>query len=270
MRPTPWRSSRPTDKRNLPQAARHVLLSGVLRGVPGAALDGGRAKMFARFLSGTLLVGVLTGLLPARSVEGFGTNDRRTPTLTARVRDEVAAMPQGPARAPAAMSDEEVQRIGHALGAMRPKGGHTPEPGQLVLTLEESIQLTLQKNPSIQIAQLTRDARRPEVARAEALFHPVAGGTLAGSRTGEKDVGFKKDDELIDGQRVADEGARKPTAFISQTVPTGATLLVSGDMRRRETAGGSEPTARLAVRNCPRILSRHSKRARMRRPSSGR
>ena len=135
------------------------------------------------------------------------------------------------------MSDEEVQRIGHALGAMRPKGGHTPEPGQLVLTLEESIQLTLKKNPSIQIAQLTRDARRPEVARAEALFHPVAGGTLAGSRTGEKDVGFKKDDELIDGQRVADEGARKPTAFISQTVPTGATLLVSGDMRRRETVG---------------------------------
>ena len=194
--------------------------------------------MFSRSVPGALLVGVLVGLLPVRSVEGFGTSDGRTPTPTAKaVRDEVAATSEGPARAPAAMSDEEAQSIVRALGAMRSKGGHTPEPGQLVLTLEESIQLTLQKNPNIQIAQLTRDGRRPEVARAETLFHPVAGGTLAGSRTGEKDVGFKKDDELIDGQRVADEGARKPTAFISQTVPTGATLLVSGDMRRRETVG---------------------------------
>ena len=183
--------------------------------------------MFSRSMSGALLLGLFGALVPAAPVEGGARWDVRTPAATS----------QAPARVPGAFSEAEVQRIVQALAAMRPATGRTPEPGQLELSLEESIQLTLQKNLSIQIAQLTRDARKPEVARAGVVFHPVAGGTMSGTRSGDTEVGFKKDDELADGQRVADAAARKPTAFISQTVPTGATLVVAGDMRRRETVG---------------------------------
>jgi outer membrane protein TolC len=183
--------------------------------------------MFSRSLAFMLLVGVLEASIPASPVEGRGAGDGRAP---------VATLP-APARASEALSDVTVQRIVRELGGMRPTGGRALEPGELELSLEESIQLTLQKNPNIQIAQLTRDALKPAVARAGVLFHPVAGGTMTGTRTEVPQVGFKKDDELVDGQRVADAEARKPTAFISQAVPTGATLVVSGDMRRNDTVG---------------------------------
>ena len=183
--------------------------------------------MFSRSVSCALFLGLLGAPVPAAPVEGGATRHARTPT---------AAL-QAPARAPGALSDAEVQRIVQALAAMRPANGRALGPELLELSLEESIQLTLQKNPGIQIAQLTRDALKPAVARAGAVFHPVAGGAMSGTRSGEAEVGFKKDDELVDGQRVADAEARKPTAFIRQSVPTGATLVVSGDMRRKEMVG---------------------------------
>ena len=178
--------------------------------------------MVPRLLVGVLVIGVL---IPA--AEGGAARDVRTPSATL----------QAPARAPGVLSDAEVRRIAQVLSAMRPAPGRAPQPGRLMLSLEESIQLALQKNPGIQIAQLTRDALKPAVARAGGLFHPVAGGTMSGTRSGDAEVGFKKDDELVDGRRVADEAARKPTAFVSQTVPTGATLVVAGDVRRREMVG---------------------------------
>jgi len=182
--------------------------------------------MFSTSVRFALLLGVLGTLLPATPVEGGATRDPRSLTATLRA----------PAQAPGGLSDGEVQRIVQALAAMRPAPGRAA-PGQLELSLEESIQLTLQKNPSIQIAQLTRDALKPAVARARVVFHPVAGGTMSGTRSGDTEVGFKKDDELVDGQRVADAEALRPTAFISQAVPTGATLVVAGDMRRKEAVG---------------------------------
>jgi outer membrane protein TolC len=93
------------------------------------------------------------------------------------------------------------------------------------LTLEQSIELALQHNVPLQIAKLSRDAVSYEVPRAKALFHPTAG--LSFLASGDRDV--------PEVGPAADRNAQNTTAFISQLVPTGATVIVSSDFTREET-----------------------------------
>jgi outer membrane protein TolC len=92
------------------------------------------------------------------------------------------------------------------------------------LTLAESIELALQHNVPLQIATLSRDAVSYEVPRAKALFHPTVG--LSFLASGERDV--------PEVGPAADKNAQSATAFISQLVPTGATVIVSSDVTREE------------------------------------
>src|SRR5262245_56060075 len=136
--------------------------------------------MISRSIACALVIAMLGPLGSATPVEGRPAGDARIP---------VAAWP-APARAAGPLSNADVQRIVRALGAMPPLTARSREPGRLELALEESIELALQKNPSIRIAQLTRDALEPAMARAGGVFRPVAGGTMSPTPSGETAVGF--------------------------------------------------------------------------------
>lgn len=106
--------------------------------------------------------------------------------------------------------------------------------GTRALTLQESIEITLQRNLRVQIARLTRDAVQPEIPKARALFHPTAG--LAFIASGQNSVFNSNDD---------DDGSGSNTqffnAFISQLVPTGASIVLLGDLSRDEEKGADPP-----------------------------
>ena len=121
-----------------------------------------------------------------------------------------------------------------------PKSQAVPEEhpeGTRALTLQESIEITLQRNLQVQIARLTRDAVQPEIPKARALFHPTAG--LAFTASGQNSA-FNSDDNDDD-----DEGSGSNTqafnAFISQLVPTGASIVLLGDLSRDEEKGADPP-----------------------------
>jgi outer membrane protein TolC len=100
--------------------------------------------------------------------------------------------------------------------------------------LQESIEITLQRNLQVQIARLTRDAVQPQIPKARALFHPTAG--LAFIASGQNSA-FNDDDD--------DDGSGSNTqafnAFISQLVPTGASIVLLGDLSRDEEKGADPP-----------------------------
>jgi outer membrane protein len=101
----------------------------------------------------------------------------------------------------------------------------------LSLTLEQSIELALQRNLRLQIATLSRDAVSYEVPRAKALFHPTVGASFLAS--GEK----------LRPERApaVDSNTQSVTPFISQLVPTGATVIVSNDFSRQEIEQETPP-----------------------------
>jgi outer membrane protein TolC len=99
------------------------------------------------------------------------------------------------------------------------------------LTLQQSIEIALQKNLRIQIAGLTRDAVQPEVQIAKARFHPNVG--LAFTAFGEKS--FPEDEP------VSTSNTQAVTAFIDQAVPTGASVIVSSGLIRDEITKEEPP-----------------------------
>jgi outer membrane protein len=105
------------------------------------------------------------------------------------------------------------------------------QSSKLSLTLEQSIELALERNLPLQIATLSRDAVSYGVPLAKALFHPTIGTSLLAS--GEK----------LRPERgpVVDTNTRSVSPFISQLVPTGATVVVSNDFTRQETANADPP-----------------------------
>ncbi|MDH3599267.1 MAG: TolC family protein [Candidatus Tectomicrobia bacterium] len=99
------------------------------------------------------------------------------------------------------------------------------------LTLQQSIEITLQRNLRVRIARLTRDSVQPEVPKAQATFHPTAG--LAFIASGQNSVSNGEDD--------ADSNTQEVAAFISQQVPTGASVVLLSDLSRDETEGEDPP-----------------------------
>ena len=101
------------------------------------------------------------------------------------------------------------------------------------LTLQQSIEIALEKNLGIQIARLTRDTVQPEVRRAKAKFHPNVGlaFTASGNRSFPQGA----------GQPASTSNTQEVTPFIDQAVPTGASVNVSSDLIRNETKGEVPP-----------------------------
>ena len=157
--------------------------------------------------------------------------------------------PGGRGRNHTVISEEELGRIKRVLDDIRRKRlpGAPAPPGQLSLALEEAVELGLEKNLRLQITRLNEDALETEIARARAIFHPLVGGSFTASR--KKEVGIEKlnDDRIIlDGRRISDTSIRTPTAFVSENIPTGASIAVESFFRRTDTAGGRPPREFLA------------------------
>jgi outer membrane protein len=94
------------------------------------------------------------------------------------------------------------------------------------LTLQQSIDIALNSNLSIQIAELTKDAIEAEISKAKALFHPTMGFGL--NVSGERSFPEQSPIEELNSQSA--------TPFITTKVPTGTTLLLSSELGREETS----------------------------------
>ena len=159
--------------------------------------------------------------------------------------------PGGRGRNHTAISEEELGRIKRVLDDIRVRRRRLPgapaPPGQLSLALEEAVELGLEKNLPLQITRLNEDALETEIPRAKAIFHPLVGASLTASR--RKEVGIEKlnnDRIILDGRRISDTSIRTPTAFVSENIPTGASIAVESFFRRTDTAGGRPPREFLA------------------------
>jgi outer membrane protein TolC len=97
---------------------------------------------------------------------------------------------------------------------------------KLELTLNKSLEIALQHNLDIRIAELTKEAVETTVPTAKARFHPTVG--LAFSGAGVKDV--------TDGKLLSQSNAQDGTVFIQQQLPTGtgANLVLSSNLFRVE------------------------------------
>ena len=100
---------------------------------------------------------------------------------------------------------------------------------KLELTLEHSIEIALENNLPIQIATLSRDALEPEIRRARAIFHPTVG--LALNARGDKPARLTGPAERASTQTA--------TAFISEELPTGGTVILSSNLIREDPEAGS-------------------------------
>jgi outer membrane protein TolC len=95
--------------------------------------------------------------------------------------------------------------------------------------LQQSIEITLQRNFRVQTARLARDVIQPEIPKARATFHPTAG--LAFTASGQSvvhDVDVNSNTQALN-------------AFINQRLPTGASIVLLGDLSRDEEKGADPP-----------------------------
>jgi outer membrane protein TolC len=128
------------------------------------------------------------------------------------------------------------QRLAQSQAAQE-KEPRPPQPqrqrNRLDLTLQQSIEIALQKNLRVQIARLTRDTVQPEVRRAKARFHPNVGLAFIASdnRSFSQTV----------GEPASTSNTQAVTSFIEQAVPTGASVIVSSDLNRNEIKGEDPP-----------------------------
>ena len=152
--------------------------------------------------------------------------------------------PEGRGRNHTVISEEDLGRIKRVLDDIRRKRlpGAPAPPEKLSLALEEAVELGLEKNLPLQITRLNEDALETEIARANAIFHPLVGASLTASR--RKEVGIERLNDvriILDGRRISDTSIRTPAAFISENIPTGGNIGVEGFFRRTDTAGERPP-----------------------------
>ena len=112
--------------------------------------------------------------------------------------------------------------VGHA--GPEPKAALQSQADRLELTLNKSLEIALQNNLDIRIAELTKEAVETTVPTAKAQFHPTVGLAFTGS--GVRDV--------TEGKILSHSNAQDGTVFIQQPLPTGAgaTLLLTGNLFR--------------------------------------
>jgi outer membrane protein len=157
--------------------------------------------------------------------------ERRKPAkqLTAAVRLEAAQVSE-----PLPPESQRPAPKSQGLSVERPEETRS-------LTLQQSIEIALQRNLRVQLAQLTRDAIEPEIPRARAVFHPTAGLVLTASGERLVDNDVVENDADAENDADGDLNAQIITSFINQRVPTGASILLSGDLLRNEEQGADRP-----------------------------
>lgn len=103
---------------------------------------------------------------------------------------------------------------------------------RLRLTLEDSLKIALEKNLQIRIATLSREAVKPEIRRAESIFHPSLGVSFTAAG----------DNPASDLNAVSRSETQLATGFLSQQLPTGGILLLSTDVARDRDKTDTPPT----------------------------
>jgi outer membrane protein TolC len=149
-----------------------------------------------------------------------------------------------PARAEAPPSDSPVYSIGsvsevdtgevrrrieQARGQAEARG---TDPATLELSLEEAIQVALQANLRLQIADLDRDIAEALVPAARAKFHPIPGFDVAAGEVRLVDAlsGFIDDDDRGGGTLENDSQSFSP--FVRQELPTGGVVTITSQLVR--------------------------------------
>jgi outer membrane protein TolC len=146
--------------------------------------------------------------------------------------------------APAASADESTLEVGVVseldLQAMARFLGAAeellPPRDPRRISLDDALQIALEKNLRIQLATLDVDAAEPEVDATRAKFHPVVGadGVVLENRT---ETGLLTDRARTQDGRV----------FLRQEVPTGGTLTMSGRWVEDKEEGSARSTNSLAA-----------------------
>jgi outer membrane protein TolC len=100
------------------------------------------------------------------------------------------------------------------------------------LTLDDAIVIALRHNLAVQIARLSKDAVAYEIPKAKAIFHPTVGFTANAS--GDKD-------EPEDGP-ASDIETQEGRAFVTEFLPSGANVIMSGDTIREDNNAAGAAT----------------------------
>src|SRR5919198_449146 len=102
------------------------------------------------------------------------------PQVMRAALEQPVPSPGGGGHGGTAVSEEELSRIRSILNHVRrkrPPGVEAP-PGKLPLTLEQAVELALEKNLRLHITGLNADAFETDISRAKAIFHPLLGGRV--------------------------------------------------------------------------------------------
>jgi outer membrane protein TolC len=164
--------------------------------------------------------------------EGAGTNGPSGDGRMSVVEGDGQGLENGAAAKPDSRIDlERIGRILEQVPVMQkddPPGSQLQD-GILDLTLDRVLDIALKNNLGIQIAELSRNALEPEVAKAKAKFHPTVGFEVSssGDRTVSEDISKGNNQNVV--------------GFVRQEVPTGATVTFSSDFTRDEVRGDSSP-----------------------------
>src|SRR5688572_2402034 len=138
--------------------------------------------------------------------------------------------PHGQAERLAGLSLDQIKQALAQISA--DQAGEKPQSSaqhygrRVELTLQQTIDIALRSNLNIHIGELTRDEIETEISRAKALFHPTAGFGL--NVSGERSFPQESPIQELNNQSV--------TPFISTTMPTGTSLLLSSELGREETS----------------------------------
>ncbi len=100
---------------------------------------------------------------------------------------------------------------------------------ELQLTLEQCLEIALQKNLSISIARLARDEVEPDVEGAKGFFDPTIGTSFIASDS--KTLSSQEDEESQEEESKS-KVTRTLSAFISKELPTGGNVTVLNDLER--------------------------------------
>lgn len=115
------------------------------------------------------------------------------------------------------------------------------DPTPLVLTLADALQVALQANLQLQIAEIDRQIFEALVPAARAKFHPVPGfDAFAGSeRLVDAPEDFTSTGENVPGTFRTDH--QDVTPFVRQQLPTGGAVQVSAGLLRESDKGDLDP-----------------------------
>ncbi len=150
--------------------------------------------------------------------------------------------------------DADLARLKRTLSQVRvDPQPETPRPrpqghgDRVDLTLERSIEIALKKNLSIRLIALAKDSVGLEVPKAEAIFYPTVGAMVAASGSKSSSGGQFTSTTgpggtpIIETIPVTEQDNQGGSAFITQALPTGATLTFSSDLTRSVTSPSEPP-----------------------------